>query len=249
MNIAGKIALVTGGAHRVGKEIVIMLAQQGAHVVINYNTSVEAARQTALEVESFGVTALPIQCDVSDLSQVQQMSRQVQERFGGIDILVNNADFMCEHPFPTRDYALWHQVTDVTIHGSFYVSNEFAPYMLAQKSGVIINIVDLEFPTPNMMAHSVAKHALLAMSKQMAVELAPDVRVNAIAPGPMLPPPDWDEGLVARIAGRTLLQKWGSPKDVAFAVKYIIEADYVTGDVMRVDGGTFFAHRKAIVYT
>jgi NAD(P)-dependent dehydrogenase (short-subunit alcohol dehydrogenase family) len=246
MNIAGKTALVTGGAHRVGKAITLMLAQNGANVVVNYNSSAEAARQTVAEAEALGVEAMAIQCDVSVLDSVKQMAQTVKDRFGGVDILVNSADLFGKHPVPTADYSVWHRVIDITIHGAFYVSNEFAPMMLARGSGAIVNIVDLSawLPWPNFTAHSVAKSGLLAMTRQMALELAPTVRVNAIAPGPVLPPPDYDETALARVTTRTLLERWGSAEDVAFAVKYLIEADYVTADVMRVDGGEMYGYRK-----
>ena len=132
MNIAGKTALVTGGAHRVGKAIVMMLAKHGANVVINYNTSSLAAMQTREEVKALGVDALAVQCDIARLEDVRAMKKTVEADFGGIDILVNSADLFSRHPFPTDDYTTWHRVTDVTINGSFYVSNEFAPFMLAR---------------------------------------------------------------------------------------------------------------------
>jgi NAD(P)-dependent dehydrogenase (short-subunit alcohol dehydrogenase family) len=247
MNISGKTALVTGGAHRVGKAITMMLAQNGANVVINYYSSAAAAQQTVEEAVAFGVDALAVQADVSVLDDVRRMKQQVQERFGGIDILVNSADLFGKHAFPTDDYTTWHRVTGVTIDGAFYVSNEFSPFMLERGGGAIVNIVDLAawYPWPKFMAHSVAKAGLLAMNRQMALELAPKVRVNAVAPGPVLPPPDYDAAQLEKIASRTLLERWGSAEDVAFAVKYLVEADYVTGDVMRVDGGEFYGHRKA----
>lgn len=246
MEIAGKTALVTGGAHRVGKAIAMMLAQQGADVVVNYNSSAAAARQTVAEITDLGVRALAVQCDISDLEAVRRMRDAVRTHYSGIDILVNSADLFGKHPFPTDDYTTWHRVTDVTINGAFYVSNEFAPFMLARGAGVIINIVDLTAwqPWPNFTAHSVAKAGLLALTRQMALELSPTVRVNAIAPGPVLAPPDYEEIQLGHIARRTLLKRWGSPKDVALAARYLIEADYVTAEVLRVDGGEFFGSRK-----
>lgn len=246
MQIRGKTALVTGGAHRVGKAITLMLASAGANVVVNYNTSATAADQTVAEAQALGVDAIAVQCDISVLSNVQQMVQMAQDRFGGVDILVNSADLFGRHPFPTDSYEMWHRVTGITINGSFYVSNEVAPLMLAHGEGAIVNIVDLTAwqPAPTFMAHSVAKAALLAMTRQMALELAPTVRVNAVAPGPVLAPPDYSESQLDRIASRTLLRRWGRAEDVASAVQYLIEADYVTADVMRVDGGEFYGHRQ-----
>jgi 3-oxoacyl-[acyl-carrier protein] reductase/pteridine reductase len=118
--------------------------------------------------------------------------------------------------------------------------------MLEKGEGAIVNIVDLSAfePWPNYMAHSVGKAALLALSRQLALELAPAVRVNAVAPGPVLPPPDFSPEMVARTGNKTLLNRWGTPEDVTGAVLYFVQADYVTGEVLAIDGGERFGHRK-----
>jgi pteridine reductase len=118
--------------------------------------------------------------------------------------------------------------------------------MLGRGAGAIINIVDLSAwnPWPNFLAHSVGKAGLLAMTRQMALELAPTVRANAIAPGPVLPPSGYSEERNAASARRTLLERWGNPEDVALAVKFLVEADYITGEVITVDGGERFGHNK-----
>jgi 3-oxoacyl-[acyl-carrier protein] reductase/pteridine reductase len=246
MNPKGKTALITGGAHRVGKAITLALVQAGANVVINYNTSSKAAAATAAEARAFGVEALVVQADVADYQQVEQMVAAARERFGSIDILINSASLWRKTPFPMTNLEDWHRVTGILINGSFYCANAVAPLMLAKGEGAIVNIVDLSAyePWPNFMAHSVGKSALLALSRQLALELAPAVRVNAVAPGPVLPPPDFDEAKVARTAARTLLNRWGTPEDVAEAVLYFIRADYVTGEVIAIDGGERFGHRK-----
>jgi 3-oxoacyl-[acyl-carrier protein] reductase/pteridine reductase len=174
------------------------------------------------------------------------MVAAARERFGSIDILINSASLWRKTPFPMTNLEDWHRVTGILINGSFYCANAVAPLMLAKGEGAIVNIVDLSAyePWPNFMAHSVGKSALLALSRQLALELAPAVRVNAVAPGPVLPPPDFDEAKVARTAARTLLNRWGTPEDVAEAVLYFIRADYVTGEVIAIDGGERFGHRK-----
>jgi 3-oxoacyl-[acyl-carrier protein] reductase/pteridine reductase len=246
MVIEGKTALVTGGAHRVGKAICLALAKAGANLVINYHASADAAQTTAAEVRELGVAALPIQADVSDLGQVESMVTAAKDRFGAIDILVNSASRFEKTPFPTTDVAAWHRVTDILIHGSFYCANAIAPMMLERGEGAIVNIVDLAAwePWPNFAAHSVGKAGLLALTRQLALELAPTVRVNAVAPGPVLPPPNFSEAQTARTAQRTLLNRWGNAEDVAQAVMYLLQADYVTGEVIVVDGGERFGHRK-----
>jgi 3-oxoacyl-[acyl-carrier protein] reductase/pteridine reductase len=239
MDLAGRTALITGGAHRVGRAITLALARAGANVVINYHTSSAAAVATAAEARALGVSALPVQADVSDPRQVAAMVAAAREHLGTIGILVNSASRFEKTPFPTDDLAPWHRVTGILIHGSFYCANAVAPMMLERGEGAIVNIVDLSAwePWPNFAAHSVGKAALLALTRQLALELAPTVRVNAVAPGPVLPPPDYDETKITRIARRTLLNRWGTPEDVAEAVLFLIRADYITGEVVTVDGG------------
>jgi NAD(P)-dependent dehydrogenase (short-subunit alcohol dehydrogenase family) len=177
---------------------------------------------------------------------VEAMVASAQDRFGSVDILVNSASRFEKTPFPTQDVSAWHRVLDILIHGSFYCANAVAPLMMERGEGTIINIVDLSAwePWPNFAAHSVGKAGLLALTRQLALELAPAVRVNAVAPGPVLPPPGYSEVQTARAAGRTLLNRWGDANDVAQAVMYLIQADYVVGEVIIVDGGERFGHHK-----
>lgn len=239
MQIKGKVALVMGGAARVGKAITLMLAEAGAHVVVNYNSSSAAAVETVAQAQAFGVDALAIQCDVSDLEGVQRMTETIIARFGGVDIIVNSASYFGQTSVPTDDYATWQHVTRVSIDGAFYVTNNLLPTMQARGAGVIINVVDLSAwqPWHNFTAHAVGKAGLLALTRQLAIELAPSIRVNALAPGPVLPPDDHPEERIERAANRTLLKRWGDPTDASNAVRYLIEAKYVTGSVLVVDGG------------
>lgn len=246
MLIKGKTALVTGGSHRVGKAITLHMAQAGANVIINYNYSVEDAENTAAEVEAYGVAAMAIHADVSDYQQVKAMVHKAQQRFGSIDILVNSSSLFKQTPIPTNDLSTWHQVTGILINGPLYCSNAIAPMMLEKGEGAIINIVDLSAwePWAGFAAHTVGKSALLALTRQLALDLAPKIRVNAIAPGPVLPPNDYDTEKIKRTAKRTLMEKWGSPQDVAQTVQFLIESDYITGEVIVVDGGERYGRRK-----
>ena len=241
-----KTALITGGAHRVGKAITMALARAGANVVINYNTSAEAAETTVAEAQELGASALAIQANIADPRQVETMVQAARDKFGGIDILVNSASLWRETPFPTDNLDDWHQVTNILINGSFFCANAVAPLMLEKGEGAMVNIVDLSAwePWPDYIGHSVGKAALLALSRQLALELAPAVRVNAVAPGPVLPPPDYDQDKINRTAQKTLLGRWGTAEDVADAVLYFVTASYVTGEVIAVDGGERFGHRK-----
>jgi NAD(P)-dependent dehydrogenase (short-subunit alcohol dehydrogenase family) len=239
MKIEGKTALVTGGAHRVGKAIAMTLAEAGANVVINYYSSDAAAQETVREARALGVGALAVQADAGNLDQVRALVATAAERFGAMDILVNSASIWKKTPLPMGDFADWHRVLSVLIDGSMYLADAVAPMMLARGEGAIVNIVDLSAwkPFAGYIAHSVGKAGLLALTRQLALELAPTVSVNAVAPGPVLPPPNYSEEEIARVAGRTLKRRWGSAQDVANAVRFLVEADYITGEVLVVDGG------------
>lgn len=247
MNSTNKVALVTGGAHRVGKSITMGLAQAGFDVVINYNSSADAAKETARQAEAEGVQALSIQCDVSDHIAVQAMGDAVTGQFGGVDIIVNAASLFGRFKIPTTkpsDIEMWHQITNVSINGPFYVCNSLAPILIerAKERGepaVIVNIVDLTIwqAWANFTAHAVGKSGLLALTRQLAVELAPHVRVNAVAPGLVMPTPDSSPEHNEKMAQRNLLKRWGSGEDVAQAVLYLVEAKFVSGEVLKVDAG------------
>ena len=172
------------------------------------------------------------------------MADQVQERFGKVDIIVNGASTFLRTPFPTEDIESWRRVISVSIDGAFYVCNALVPIMPGE-GGSIVNIVDAAAsqPWPNFAAHGVGKAGLLALTRQLALELAPNIRVNAVSPGYVLPPPHFSAEQVQASAERTLLQRWGAPDDVAGAVKFLLEADYVTGEVIVVDGGEQYGPR------
>ena len=239
MEIEGRTALITGGAHRVGKAITLALAHAGANVVVNYHSSAAAAYGTVDEARVQGVEALAAQADVSDHAQVGRMVEAARERFGGVDILVNSASLWRKTPFPLKDLVDWHKVTGILINGPLYCANAVAPMMLERGEGAIVNIVDLSAwqPWPDRAAHSVGKAALLALTRQLALELAPAVQVNAVAPGPVLPVPGSTEDENAQTAQGTLKGRWGTPDDVAEATVFLVRADYIKGEVIVVDGG------------
>ena len=246
MEIKGKTALITGGAVRVGRGITLGLARAGANVAINYNRDADQAAQTVKEAEAFGVSAIAIQANIADWEQVKHMFAEIHERLGKIDILVNNASIFLKTPIPTDSIEEWLAVTGVLVNGSFYVSNLAAKDMLEKKQGVITNIVDLSAweAWPRFAAHTVGKSALLALSRQLALDLGPYVRVNAIAPGPILAPTHYGPEKVKRTANKTLLNRWGSPEDISKTVNFLIESDYIDADVITVDGGQRYGHRK-----
>jgi NAD(P)-dependent dehydrogenase (short-subunit alcohol dehydrogenase family) len=245
MDLQGKTALVTGSAKRVGKVIALTLAEAGANVVINYNNSVDAAEATASEIEALGVGAMAIAADVGDYAQVESMVQSATDRFGGIDVLVNNASIFLNDPFPTTDLAVWDRTIKTLVNGPFYCSNLVAPSMLARGGGAIVSVSDLSAfeAWPGYMAHAVGKSSILAITRQLALELAPTIRANAVVFGPALRPHDYDEARYQRTADKTLLKRWGTPEEMAGAVKFLVEADYITGEHIVIDGGQRFGHR------
>jgi NAD(P)-dependent dehydrogenase (short-subunit alcohol dehydrogenase family) len=159
--------------------------------------------------------------------------------FGAVDIIVNSAGLFRRTPFPSDDVGLWQAVTRASIDGTFYVCNAFVPGMQEKGGGVIVNILDLSawHPWPGYAGHGVAKAGMLALTRQLAVELSPAIRTNAVAAGPVLPPSGLSVERHQQIAATTLLKRWGEPSDVTSAVRYLVEADYVVGEVLTVDGG------------
>jgi len=225
----------------------LTLAAAGANVVINYNSSAAEAETTASEAEAMGVAAFPVQASVSDYPAVAAMVEAAKSRFGGIDVLVNNASIFVKDKFPTDDLTIWHNSIDTLVHGPFYCSNLVAPSMLKRGGGAIVSISDLSAlePWPGFAGHSVGKAAILALTRQLALDLAPTIRANAVIPGPTLRPHNYTDAKYERTANNTLLHRWGTPEDMASAMKFLVQADYITGEVLTVDGGQRFGHRQA----
>jgi NAD(P)-dependent dehydrogenase (short-subunit alcohol dehydrogenase family) len=246
MDLHGKVALVTGGAIRVGKAISLGLAAAGANVVMNYHSSAVAAQETADELKALGVAVLPYRADVSRASEIAAMVEAAVDRFGRLDVLVNSASIFVRVPWSILDEATWDRSLAVNLKGPFLCSQACAPHLAAHGDGAIVNIVDGSAlrPFPNYMAHSASKAGLLNMTYALAGELAPAVRVNAIVPGPILPPVDATPEQNLAGQNRTLLRRWGSPADIAGAVVYLVQADYVTGIVLPVDGGEQWGFRR-----
>lgn len=246
MDPVGKVALVTGGAVRVGRAIARNLAASGVHLVIHYHRSTEAAREAVAEACQMGVEAVAIGADLADPAQVEALAQAAEDHFGRVDILVHSASPFVRASLTETTPELWRQVMGVLVDSFFLLTRRLAPGMVARGEGNIVVILDRGTfdPWPAFLAHSVGKSALWALARNLAVELAPHVRVNGIVPGPVLPPPSYTSEDIARIAAGTLLGRWGSPTDVADALLFLLRADYITGEVLFVDGGERWAHRR-----
>jgi NAD(P)-dependent dehydrogenase (short-subunit alcohol dehydrogenase family) len=237
VEIKDKVAIVTGGVRRVGQVIALTLAEKGAHVAVTYRTG--DWRETLEGIQAHGVEGMALYLDVRDPDQPKACVEQVVERFGHVDILVNNAAVWQSSPFLEISREQWESSLAINLTGPFLCCQAVAPYMLQQRSGVIINITDLSaFQTwPRFADHSASKAGLVALTRVMAAELAPHVRANAIAPGTILLPDNATEAKVQWATGNSLLKRIGTPEDAAKTVVFLIEMDFVTGAVYLVDGG------------
>jgi pteridine reductase len=246
MDPKGRTALITGGSRRLGKAITLALARAGANVVVNYHHDDSAADATAGEARALGVEALAMRADMGDRAQIEAMVSQAGSRFGSLDILVLNASHFERCPFPAPTTTAWERSIDILVNGPFFCANAVAPLMQASGAGVILTVLDLSAwdPWPGLVGHSVGKAALLALTRQWALELAPTVRSNAVVPSTVLPAPWFDQEQVERLAKRNLQNRWGEPDDVARTALFLVESDFITGETIVVDGGERFGHLR-----
>ena len=238
MDPHGRVALVTGAGRRVGRAIAIALGARGMRVAVHFNGSADGARETAALIQKGGSEAQTLPGDLRDPSVPVSLVRAIIDRFGALDVLVNSAAVMERTPFGDVTAGQWDAMFALNLRAPFLLSQAAAPE-LARREGAIVNIADLAaFESwPAYIPHGITKAGVVQMTRSLAQVLAPRVRVNAVAPGAVLLPDDWDEASRNRIIETTPLRRLGSPDDVARAVIYLIEADYVTGDTLLVDGG------------
>jgi pteridine reductase len=233
-----KVALVTGGGRRVGRALAEALAQRGTTVAVHYGASKAGAEAVVRAIEASGGTAAAFGADLTDPQAPDALIAAVAGRFGTIDILVNSAAVMVRTPFGEVRASDWDSMFALNLRAPFFLSQAAAP-LLRRAKGAIVNIADLAaFETwPGYIPHGLTKGGVVQMTRALARMLAPEVRVNAIAPGTVLLPDDWSEADAAKLDETTPLKRQGSPADVVQAMLYLLEADYVTGETIVVDGG------------
>lgn len=243
VNLQGKTAVVTGAAHRVGKAIALALAEAGAHVVVHYFNAADQVPATLAEIEALGVTAVPVQADLSAAAGVEALFDAAEAALGGVDVLANSAAIMEAGDVLTLAPADWQRSLDLNLSAPFFCAQRAARSMRVRGGGAIVNIADLSGlqPWARYPAHSVSKAGLLMATQVLAKALAPDIRVNAVAPGPVVKPDEWSDEHWRALGQRTLLKRTGSGYDVARAVRFLVEADYITGETLLVDGGRHLA--------
>lgn len=234
------LALVTGGSRGIGKACALHLAQAGYNVVINYAGNEEAAKQTVSELEASGVKAEAVKFDISNHDEAQEAVAKIIEKYGRIDVLVNNAGITRDGLFMRMSKENWDAVINTNLTGAFNVTQPVIKVMMKQRSGAIVNMASIVgiYGNAGQANYAAAKAGLIGFTKSLAKELASrNIRVNAVAPG--FVQTDMTKSLdSAQISEHIPLKRLGDADDIAGAVKFLaVDATYVTGQVLQVDGG------------
>ncbi len=239
----GKAILVTGGAKRVGAAIVRKLHALGANLIVHYRSSSEDALKLQQELNQQRPNSVAlVQADLLEVDQLHDLIDQAVKQFGQLDVLVNNASSFFPTPLAECTTQAWDDLVGSNLKAPLFLSQAAAVHLKKQQ-GCIINIVDIhtERPLRNYVIYNAAKGGLMSLTKSLAVELAPEIRVNGISPGPILWPEngEWaDESARQQIISRTLLKRTGEPDDIAKTACFLIaDAPYITGQIIAVDGG------------
>jgi len=245
MSLSGKVAVITGASRGIGRAIAMELAKNGAIVVINYLKNDRLAEEVVKEIKNFGGNAIQIKANVRVFEEAQDLARQVIERFGRIDILINNAGITRDRTFLKMSLDEWKDVIETNLDGIFNVTKALGNYMVKQRYGRIVNISSVIGLTGNFgqSNYAASKAGVIGFTKSLARELAKEgITVNAVAPGfietEMLK--SVPEDIRKRILGRIALGRFGRPEEVAKLILFLVtNADYITGQVISIDGGFY----------
>ena len=242
MELRGRVALVTGAGVRVGRTIALALAAQGMRVAVHYNSSADAAAETVRLARECGSDARACAGDLTDPATPARLVEEVVVTFGALDVLINSAAVMMRTPLAAVTVEQWDAMMALNLRAPFFLSRAAADRM--PDGGAIVNIADLAaFESwPEYLPHGISKAGVVHMTRGLAKMLAPRVRVNAVAPGAVLLPESWSQESAERLARTTPLARIGRPEDVADAVLFLLRAEYVTGEIIVVDGGRHVRH-------
>jgi pteridine reductase len=240
VELTGKVAFVTGGAVRLGRAISLALADAGVTVVVHYSHSAAPADETVAEIASRGGRAAAISADFANpVPAASGLMQAAVDRFGRVDLLVNSAAIFEAGTLASTSEAEWDRDFAINLKAPFFLCREFAARHTSGSPACIVNMADWRGlrPTPGHIAYTLTKAALVALTEILAQELAPEIRVNAVAPGAILPPAGAGREYMQRLAEKVPLRRTGTVDDVTSAVLYLLRADFVTGEVLTVTGG------------
>ena len=237
-NLEGQVALVTGAGKRLGRTVALRLAGEGADVAVHYGKSAAEAGEVVAEIEKLGRRAAAFSAELTKVAAIQKLVGDVVTHFKGLDILINSAANFLQTKFGETSEARWDASLDTNLKAPFFMAQAAAPYLARSGYGAIVNFADIGglLGWREFLPHSVSKAGVILMTRILAKELAPKVRVNAIAPGTItMPgdPPEWQRDFIRRAP----LQRTGTPQAIADAVMFLVGAEFVTGHVLVVDGG------------
>ncbi|MDE3127930.1 MAG: SDR family oxidoreductase [Gemmatimonadota bacterium] len=238
MELEARVALVTGAGRRVGRAIAEGLGARRMRVAVHYHGAADGATDAVRAIRAAGGEAEAFAADLADGAAPPRLVDAVVERFGGLDVLVNSAAIMERTPFGEVAPAQWDRIVAINLRAPFLLAQAAAPH-LARAAGAVVNITDLAaYETwPGFIPHGITKAGVVKLTESLARVMAPRVRVNAVAPGTVLLPDDWEPAAAEHLRATTPLDRPGSPADVVQAVLYLLAADYVTGETIVVDGG------------
>jgi len=243
MKLTDRVALVTGGVNRVGREISKGLAQNGLKVVAHYRGSENKALSLIHEIRNQGGEIQTLKADFTKPAEITKLLKKTITTFGKIDFLVNNAAVYYPTPIESITIGQWDEIFDVNLRAPFFCAQKAAENMAQNGEGKIINISDVSAysPWPNFVPYCTSKAALIAMTKGLALALAPKIQVNAIASGTVLMSENASAEYAKAVEKKTLLKRIGNPEDIVETVLFLLKNDYITGSVIPVDGGALLA--------
>ena len=233
----GGVALVTGAGHRVGRAIALALGARGWRVAVHYHRAAGGADETVATIHDAGGHAVAFDADLSDPVAASSLTTRVVAALGRLDVLVNSAARMERSPIGATTASLFDAIIALNLRAPFLLAQAAAGVM--PPGGAIVNIADhmAEEPWPDYAVHGISKAGIVAMTRHLAAALAPGIRVNAVSPGFVLAPEGLPAGAAERFAAQTPLARIGTPDDIAHAVLHLLDATYMTGETLHVDGG------------
>ena len=246
MELVGKVAIVTGGAVRLGKAFALALATRGVRLAIHYGASAGAAQEVVSRISKIS-DAVAIQADLRQSDQAVSVIERAVAHFGQVDILVNNAAIFEPGNWADTTETSWDKHFAINLKAPFFLSQAFAAHLGRERRGHILNISDWRAirPAADHLAYTLTKAGLISMTQNLALALAPNIQVNAVAPGAILPPPGQDAAYLDRLARTIPARRYGSPADVEKALLFLLDSDFITGEVILVTGGQHLVGDKS----
>ena len=239
MDLENKVALVTGAGVRIGQAVAVKLGQLGMRLVIHYHHSEEGAKQTIQRLPGKNSRHLVLQADLKDVSAIKELVHKSEKQVGPVSVLVNNAAEFFPTPLFSVAEKEWDHLLALNLKAPFFLSQALGEKMKSSGEGKIINMVDVSADRPwnSFLPYCASKAALISLTKGLARALSPEVQVNGIAPGTVLPPPEHNEMDLTASVENSLLKRIGKAEDIVKAVEYLLQSDFVTGTILPVDGG------------